>query len=50
MPADRRRQPFDTGIDNGMGDKQDAKFFGHYYLHGDDTLDKSLNLPWILPE
>ena len=29
-------------IDNGMGDKQDAKFFGHYYLHGDDILDKSL--------
>lgn len=29
-------------IDNGMGDKQDAKFFGHYYLHGTDTLDKSL--------
>lgn len=29
-------------IDNGMGDKQDTKFFGHYYLHGDDTLDKSL--------
>jgi glyoxylase-like metal-dependent hydrolase (beta-lactamase superfamily II) len=29
-------------IDNGMGEKQDAKFFGHYYLHGDDTLDKSL--------
>ena len=29
-------------IDNGMGDKQDAKFFGHYYLHGEDTLDKSL--------
>ncbi len=29
-------------IDNGMGDKQDAKFFSHYYLHGDDTLDKSL--------
>ncbi|MEO7532921.1 MAG: MBL fold metallo-hydrolase [Ferruginibacter sp.] len=29
-------------IDNGMGDKQEAKFFGHYYLHGDDTLDKSL--------
>ena len=29
-------------IDNGMGDKQDEKFFGHYYLHGDDTLDKSL--------
>lgn len=30
-------------IDNGMGDKQDAKFFGHYYLHGDDTLEKSVN-------
>jgi len=29
-------------IDNGNGDKQDAKFFKHYYLHGDDTLDKSL--------
>ena len=29
-------------VDNGMGDKQDAKFFGHYYLHGDDTLDRSL--------
>lgn len=29
-------------IDNGMGDKQSAKFFGYYYLHGDDTLDKSL--------
>ena len=29
-------------IDNGMGTKQDAKFFGYYYLHGDDTLEKSL--------
>lgn len=29
-------------VDNGMGDKQSAKFFGYYYLHGDDTLDKSL--------
>ena len=29
-------------VDTGMGDKQDAKFFGHYYLNGDDTLDKSL--------
>ena len=29
-------------VDTGMGNKQDAKFFGHYYLHGDDTLDKSL--------
>ncbi len=29
-------------IDNGMGDKQDERFFSHYYLNGDDTLDKSL--------
>ena len=29
-------------VDAGNGDKQDAKFFSHYYLHGDDTLDKSL--------
>jgi glyoxylase-like metal-dependent hydrolase (beta-lactamase superfamily II) len=30
-------------IDNGLGDKQDAKFFNHYYLHGDDSLLQSLN-------
>lgn len=29
-------------VDNGIGDKQDAKFLSHYDLHGDDTLDKSL--------
>jgi glyoxylase-like metal-dependent hydrolase (beta-lactamase superfamily II) len=29
-------------VDNGIGDKQDARFFSHYYLHGDDTLDKRL--------
>jgi glyoxylase-like metal-dependent hydrolase (beta-lactamase superfamily II) len=29
-------------VDTGNGDKQDAKFFGHYHLHGDDTLEKSL--------
>ena len=29
-------------VDNGIGNKQDAKFFSHYYLHGEDTLDKSL--------
>lgn len=29
-------------IDTGMGDKQDAKFFSHYYMHGDDSLTKSL--------
>jgi glyoxylase-like metal-dependent hydrolase (beta-lactamase superfamily II) len=30
-------------IDTGMGNKQDAKFFGYYDLHGDDSLTKSLN-------
>ena len=29
-------------IDTGIGNKQDVKFFSHYYLHGDDTLEKSL--------
>jgi glyoxylase-like metal-dependent hydrolase (beta-lactamase superfamily II) len=29
-------------VDNGIGDKQDAKFFSHYYLNGNDTLEKSL--------
>ena len=31
-------------VDNGMGSKQDEKFFGYYYLHGDDNLDRSLAL------
>ncbi|MEO6813195.1 MAG: MBL fold metallo-hydrolase [Ginsengibacter sp.] len=29
-------------IDNGMGNKQDEKFFGHYFLNGNETLEKSL--------
>lgn len=29
-------------IDNGIGEKQDEKFRGNFYLHGDDTLEKSL--------
>lgn len=29
-------------IDTGIGDKQDEKFFGHYFLHGDSNLEKSL--------
>jgi glyoxylase-like metal-dependent hydrolase (beta-lactamase superfamily II) len=29
-------------VDNGIGNKQDAKFFSHYYLHGDASLDSSL--------
>lgn len=31
-----------TLIDTGMGNKQSDKFFGYYYLWGDDNLDKSL--------
>ncbi len=30
-------------IDTGMGEKQSEKFFGFYYLNGDDSLDKSLH-------
>lgn len=29
-------------IDNGIGNKQDAKFFSHFYLHGEGSLDGSL--------
>ena len=29
-------------IDTGIGDKQSEKFFSHYYLHGNATLDSSL--------
>ncbi|MBL7891846.1 MAG: MBL fold metallo-hydrolase [Bacteroidia bacterium] len=29
-------------IDTGIGNKQSEKFFGFYDLHGDDTLDRSL--------
>ena len=29
-------------IDTGIGNKQDDKFFNHYYLHGNDSLDQSL--------
>jgi glyoxylase-like metal-dependent hydrolase (beta-lactamase superfamily II) len=29
-------------VDNGIGDKQDEKFFSHYDLHGEDSLKKSL--------
>ncbi len=30
-------------IDNGIGDKQDEKFFSHYYLHGNDSLKSSIH-------
>lgn len=29
-------------VDTGIGNKQSDKFFSHYYLNGDDTLEKSL--------
>ena len=29
-------------IDNGMGDKQEEKFFKHYHPHGDYSLERSL--------
>ncbi|GGH07331.1 MBL fold metallo-hydrolase [Mucilaginibacter phyllosphaerae] len=29
-------------IDTGIGNKQDEKFFSHYYLHGNATMDSSL--------
>jgi glyoxylase-like metal-dependent hydrolase (beta-lactamase superfamily II) len=29
-------------IDNGIGNKQDEKWLRHYYLNGDNTLEKSL--------
>jgi glyoxylase-like metal-dependent hydrolase (beta-lactamase superfamily II) len=29
-------------VDDGIGDKQDAKFFSHYHLHGNDSLEGSL--------
>lgn len=36
-------------IDNGIGDKQDAKFLSYYYLHGDDSLMKSLSTAGFSP-
>lgn len=29
-------------IDTGIGNKQNEKFFSYYYLHGEDSLEKSL--------
>ncbi len=37
-------------VDNGIGDKQDDKFFGHYYLHGDATLEGSLKKHGFTPD
>ncbi len=30
-------------IDNGIGDKQSEKFFNYYFLHGEISIEKSLN-------
>ena len=37
-------------IDNGIGDKQDSKFMGHYFLHGDDSLIKSIHQAGFSPD
>ena len=37
-------------IDNGIGDKQDDKFLRHYYLHGDVSLENSLNKYGFTPD
>ncbi|HEY0655858.1 MAG TPA: MBL fold metallo-hydrolase, partial [Chryseosolibacter sp.] len=37
-------------IDNGLGDKQDAKFFAHYYLNGNDSLISSLKSAGFSPD
>lgn len=37
-------------IDTGIGDKQDDKFFSHFHLHGDDTLDSSLKKLGVHPD
>lgn len=37
-------------IDNGLGDKQDAKFFSHYYLNGSDSLLLSLKKAGFSPD
>ena len=37
-------------VDNGIGDKQDEKFLKHYYLNGDDSLEKSLAKHGFTPD
>jgi len=37
-------------IDTGLGDKQDIKFRSHFYPHGEDTLEKSLQKHGFTPE
>lgn len=37
-------------IDCGIGNKQDAKFFSYYYLHGDASLENSLKKHGFSPD
>lgn len=37
-------------IDNGMGEKQSEKFFGYYYLHGEESLAGSLKKTGFHPD
>lgn len=37
-------------IDNGIGRKQDDKFFSHYYLHGEHSLESSLKRTGFSPD
>lgn len=37
-------------IDNGIGDKQNDRFFSYYYLHGEDTLLNSIRQAGFSPD
>ncbi|HPD64194.1 MAG TPA: MBL fold metallo-hydrolase [Bacteroidia bacterium] len=37
-------------IDNGIGNKQKESFFAHFYLHGNDSLEKSLKKYGFTPD
>lgn len=37
-------------VDAGIGDKQNEKFFSHYYLHGNDTLHGNLKKSGFSPD
>jgi glyoxylase-like metal-dependent hydrolase (beta-lactamase superfamily II) len=37
-------------VDTGIGNKQDKKFFDFFYLHGDDTLEKSIRKAGYSPD
>lgn len=37
-------------IDTGIGDKQDAKFFSHYHLHGEGSLTGSIKSAGFSPD